>query len=124
MEIETYFLGVARVQLFHLQYAERPDQPDDCIGCCVSDQLHHVPALIASCDLEKALGDSGTANHELYRVAEHPMLPLPRSMLLPCLHGKHWLCGPRAKGNLDDWWTVDLYSSGTVVRQVPRLSAC
>jgi len=118
-DINAYYLGTAHVQRRHLNYAERAGQPDDCIGCCITDTEHHLPALIADSDLKHALHQSGVEEYELYHFASHPKLQLSVTTTLPCLHGRYRLQNTTVRqDSWDEWWLVDLYSSGTAILHV------
>jgi hypothetical protein len=116
VKLEKYrcYLGTAQVRLRNLCYSSSSTKPDDCVGCCISDIEHNLPALISPSDYHDCLDGAGVSSDALYAIGFPPRLALPIDLELPCLHGRFRL--ETAKRNEsqgeDDWWLVDLYSSG------------
>ena len=124
LERYRYYLGTAKIQLANLYYSTLSTEPDDCIGCCVSDLEHNLPALIGFPEYQDCLTRAGISPDALYTVGHSPRLPLPGSFKVPCLHGRFRL--ETAKQNRSqgqhDWWLVDLYTSGESVINLPEFS--
>lgn len=116
LEKSRYYLGTAEVALQNLCYSHSSTETDDCTGCCIADEEHNLPALIAPSYLQQLLASSATPENALYQIGPPPRLNLPASVELPCLHGRFRLETSRQDGSsgLGEWWAVDLYSSGTV----------
>jgi hypothetical protein len=108
-----HYLRVARIRLKHLCYSFNSKQPDDCISCSTSDLEHHVPAVIQPTEYYEALRINHVTAQQLHQVGIHPKLSLSESSELRCLHGYYRLkTAKRDPNRLEEWWLVDLYSSG------------
>ncbi|KAL9130731.1 MAG: hypothetical protein Q9217_001168 [Psora testacea] len=82
-------------------------------GCLRLDLDHHVPALVSDAQLQQALVRSSVEAAALANHQAPPLLILPESTILRCLHGKHRIAAVRSILEPGDkWWTVDLYSDG------------
>lgn len=114
LERYRYYLGTAHIKLRNLYYSVSDTEPDDCVGCCISDLEHNLPALIGSSEYLDCLAGAGISPDALYAVGLSPRLALPGGVELPCLHGRFRLETAKRDGpqSQDDWWLVDLYSSG------------
>jgi hypothetical protein len=114
LEKYRYYLGTAQVALQHLNYSPCSAKPDDCVGCCISDIEHNLPALISPSTYHDCLVGAGISPDALYAIGLSPRLTLPIGLELPCLHGRFRLEMAKrdeSQGE-NDWWLVDLYSSG------------
>jgi hypothetical protein len=114
LEKYLYYLGTAQVGLQHLYYSPCSTKPDDCVGCCISDIEHNLPALISPSAYQDCLAGAGISSDALYAIGLSPRLALPTGLELPCLHGRFRLETAKRhelQGE-NDWWLVDLYSSG------------
>jgi hypothetical protein len=109
-----YYLGTAQIRLLNLHYSESSTEPDDCVGCCLSDLEHNLPALISSSEYRDCIAGASISPDALYAVGKSPRLALPSGVELPCLHGRFRLETAKRNGSQspNDWWLVDLYSSG------------
>jgi hypothetical protein len=108
------YLGTAQVRLRNLCYSSSSTKPDDCVGCCISDIEHNLPALISPTEYHDYLVSAGVSPDALYAIGFPPKLALPTDLELLCLHGRFRLETAKrdeSQGE-DDWWLVDLYSSG------------
>lgn len=117
LEKSRYYLGTAQVALQNLYYSHSSTETDDCTGCCIADEEHNLPALIEPSYLHQLLASSATSESALHRIGPLLRLDLPASVELPCLHGRFRLDTSKqdsSSSRLDEWWTVDLYSSGTL----------
>ena len=114
LEKFRYYLGTAQIRLLNLCYSTSSSDPDDCVGCCISDVEHNLPALISNPEYQNCFNNAGISTHELYAVGKSPRLVLSSDIQLPCLHGRFRLETAKRDGshNQNDWWLVDLYSSG------------
>lgn len=114
LERFRYYLGTAQIRLLNLCYSASASDPDDCVGCCISDVEHNLPALIGYFEYQNFLDEAGISKHALYAVGYPPRLVLSGDIQLPCLHSRFRLeTAKRDRSrNQDDWWLVDLYSSG------------
>ncbi|XP_014551494.1 hypothetical protein COCVIDRAFT_112713 [Bipolaris victoriae FI3] len=114
LEKFRYYLGTAQIRLLNLCYSTAGSDPDDCVGCCISDIEHNLPALISNPEYQNCLNKAGISTHELYAVGNSPRLVLSGDIQLPCLHGRFRLETAKRDRSQDqnDWWLVDLYSSG------------
>jgi hypothetical protein len=113
-ELSLYYLGTAQVRLQNLRYRTSAIESDECMGCCISDLEHNLPALITPFEYHQSLVSSNVSEQALYQIGPPPRLSLPEDLELPCLHGRFRLELARegSSSNLDDWWSVDLYKSG------------
>jgi hypothetical protein len=116
IKLEKYqcYLGTAQVRLRNLCYSSNSTKPDDCVGCCISDIEHNLPALISPSEYHDYLVGADVSPDALYAIGFPPRLALPTDLELPWLHGRFRLetaKGDESQGE-DDWWLVDLYSSG------------
>ncbi|KAF5844344.1 hypothetical protein GGP41_004537 [Bipolaris sorokiniana] len=113
LERFRYYLGTAQIRLLNLCYSASASDPDDCVGCCISDVEHNLPALIGYFEYQNFLDEAGISKHALYAVGYPPRLVLSGDIQLPCLHSRFRLeTAKRDRSrNQDDWWLVDLYSS-------------
>jgi len=109
-----YYLGTAQIRVLNLYYSASSTEPDDCIVCCISDLEHNLPALIDPSTYHDYLTSAGISSDALYAIGLSPKLSLPSTIELPCLHGKFRLETAKRDGpqGQEDWWLVDLYSSG------------
>ena len=117
LERFRYYLGTAQICLLNLSYSASGSDPDDCVGCCISDVEHNLPALIDYPDYQDFLDGAGISTDALYAVGHSPRLVLRDDIQLPCLHGRFRLeTAKRDRSrNQDDWWLIDLYSSGKTI---------
>jgi hypothetical protein len=114
LERYRYYLGTAQVRFRNLYYSPSSTKPDDCVGCCISDIEHNLPALISPLEYHDSLVGASISSDALYAIGSSPRLALPINLELPCLHGRFRLETAKrdeSQGE-DNWWLVDLYSSG------------
>jgi hypothetical protein len=114
LEKYRHYLGTAQVRLRNLCYSPSSTKPDDCVGCCISDIEHNLPALISPSEYHDCVVSADISPHALYAIGLSPKLALPVGLELPCLHGRFLLETAKrfeSQGE-NDWWLVDLYSSG------------
>jgi hypothetical protein len=114
LERYRYYLGTAQVRFRNLYYSPSNAKPDDCVGCCMSDIEHNLPALICPSEYHDCLVGAHISSDALYAIGSSPRLALPIGLELPCLHGRFRFETAKrdeSQGE-DDWWLVDLYSSG------------
>lgn len=124
---QSCFRGSAKIHLKHINFecddlyldpknVARLLQVFQLEGCFRLDLEHHIPAIIDEDELRRSLQKSGIASGDLFRRQAPPTLDLDTSTTtLKCLHGRHRI--EAAKEHLlpgDKWWTVDLYSNGTL----------
>jgi len=124
LEISRHYLGTAQVRLPNLRYSSSSTEPDDCVGCCLSDLEHNLPALVSYAEYMTYLSNAGISLNALFAVGRAPRLALPSDVQLPCLHGHFRLeiakrDEPQSE---DEWWLVDLYSSGKKTARLPIVS--
>ena len=122
LEKSRYYLGTAQVRLGNLCYSTSSTTPDDCVGCCISDIQHNLPALISSSDYNDCLVDTCISSNA-YAIGLSPRLALPIGLKLPCLHGRFRLETAKrdeSRGE-DDWWLVDLYNSGESIAVLSKI---
>lgn len=114
LEKFRYYLGTAKIRLVNLCYKTTDSDPDECVGCCISDLEHNLPALISYPDYENYLNEAGITTHVVYAVGCSPKLALPDGVQLPCLHGQFRLETAKrdTSQNQEEWWLVDLYNKG------------
>jgi hypothetical protein len=114
LEKYRYYLGTAHVRFRNLYYSPSSTKPDDCVGCCISDIEHNLPALIRPSEYHDCLASAGITSDALYAIGLSPRLALPIDLELPCLHGRFRLETAKSdelQGE-NEWWLVDLHSSG------------
>jgi hypothetical protein len=88
-------------------------------GCLRLSPSNHVPAIITEQDLKVALQHSGKTLKDLLNSAQDaPLkLTLPPNYMLECLHGQHRiLAALEILIPKEEWWTVDLYLSGSTLK--------
>ena len=121
-ELQTKFLGSAKIHLRHLLFEhdktfldpkniKRLTQIFELEGCHRLEVEHRVPAIIDDSVLRNCLVHSHITNVDVLKIPIPPTLELPAGVQLTCLHGKHRIAAAKAfllPG--DNWWTVDLYS--------------
>jgi hypothetical protein len=106
------FLGTALIHLRHLRYLPDKQIQDNCVGCCMSDVEHNLPALVSRADYQSALTLSHLSTKDLHIVGSACKLTLPESVDLLCLHGDYRLANARKDtSKAGEWWAVDLYDS-------------
>jgi hypothetical protein len=118
-------LGTARIRLDNLSFDYKPDDENVQLlrkkfkdpGCLRLDPNNHIPAIIPKAILQHAIQASRTSSTAL----KSPPNGYPAELIFPsdyavrCLHGCDRI--EAAKGLLfgsDRWWTVDIYSEGSV----------
>ena len=128
---QRHFNGSARIELNKLDFTASQDpsassylDPKNVArlarifsleGCLRLDLDHHVPALVSDAQLQQALIRSHVEAAALANHQSPPLLIFPESTILRCLHGKHRIAAARSILEPGDkWWTVDLYSDGTL----------
>ncbi|EOA87841.1 uncharacterized protein SETTUDRAFT_39292 [Exserohilum turcica Et28A] len=112
-----YYLGTAQINVLNLCYSAPTTDLDDCEGCFISDFQHNLPALIGFSDYQDCLTSANITTDTLYAVGMSPKLTLPKGVELLCLHGRFRLEAAKREGSQsqDDWWLVDLYTSGDCI---------
>jgi hypothetical protein len=112
LHCSQYLLGVARVHVTNLCFAEDESWLDECGGCCMSNLDYHLPALISPNDLSRFISASGFSEKDLHRTTNYLELDLPAPFQLPCLHGKSRLLHASSEATAPKWLPVDLYAAG------------
>jgi hypothetical protein len=125
-ELSQYYLGTAQVRLQNLRYSPSSTETDDCTGCCISDLEHNLPVLITPSQYQESLASSSVSENTLYQIGLPPKISLPSLLELPCLHGRFRLEFAKKNGSneTDDWWSIDLYTSGEYYDRVVYLNDC
>lgn len=127
-EKHKWFRGTARVELqnLHLEGSQRCIDWKNVarlvrvfadVGCDRLTPEHHVPVLVSEQNLETALLDAGVPLAHMLEPfhPDPPRLRFPDEVRLICLHGQHrLLAADRFLPVKDKWWTIDIYTSGTV----------
>lgn len=127
----THFCGCAKVSLHSLSFLQSSAREIDeatvdhllssfqLAGCLRLDPCYHVPAVIDPNFLEAALARAGATTDDLNSddPTRWPMLELPSGAKVECLHGQHRVAAAqRYLRKNDQWWVLDLYSSGRSMR--------
>ena len=127
-EKRKHFLGCAKIDLKHLNFSQSSarELDDENIqrllsafklrGCLRLDIQYHVPATINAHFLGQVVRNSGASMTDVrsHEAACWPTLRLPEGSEIECLHGQHRLAAARRYLlPRDQWWIVDLYSTGT-----------
>lgn len=130
--LQSKFQGTAKIYLRHLKFAcdkqnvagnlhldaknvSRLLQIYHIEGCHRLDPANHIPALIGPDILKRCLIRSGVSKVDLLRRHTPPFLELEDDIVLVYLHGRHRIAAALDYLlPLDKWWTVDLYSEGTL----------
>ena len=129
VEKRLKFQGTARIGLHHLNFP-RDDAKElhrknvDRLkaiyqqhGCRRLEVQHHVPATVDDGSLNAAIAAAGISLTTLGRSPTangYPELVFPNGHRLECLHGRHRIqAGKEFLPARDQWWTVDLYLTGT-----------
>ena len=131
-----YSRGRAKVALNHLQYrgiSSRGKVDDRHVnhlvetfhveGCArLHDPNHHVPAIVSPEDLSNALSYSKLQLLDLVQDGEPYTLSFQGDVSIRVLHGEHRLrAAERFFEPNDQWWTVVLYTTGTIY-SIPAIS--
>ena len=83
--------------------------------CLRLDARYHVPAVIDHALLDQALAQAGASMNDLRSddPTRWPTLAFPDGAVIECLHGQHRVAAARRYlRKSDQWWVIDLYSSG------------
>lgn len=127
---QTHFRGCAKVPLRSLSFSQSSVRETNeatvdhllssfqLAGCLRLDPRYHVPAVIDPAFLEAALAHANATTSDLDSddATRWSMLELPAGAKVECLHGQHRVAAAqRYLRKSDQWWVLDLYSSGRSV---------
>lgn len=124
------FKGSVRIMIRHLRSksarevdeknVERLVQVYRLEGCQRMDPMHYVPATIESETFVKAVSAAGLDQVALQQPHdEPPLLDLPSTCTVTCLHGKHrLLAAEKFLPASQHWWTVNLYDESTCISYI------